>query len=359
MTARVFISYRSSDGTDKATALARELDPLFGPDQIFLDKDDLPAGSRWRDEIRRALDSAPILLVLVTPDYLGARDAAGRRRIERTDDPVRAELEAAVAANAHVIPLLCDGVAQTPGRAELPPPFDQLAERTWRRLRAYDWRQDVVRLAADLRQLGLVPREGAPPVRSGPLELDGGGAGRPARSVRRPLLLGGALFALGAGGFAAWRWRQQQAASLSSPWRAYIGARGAKAARDGEVLRVTFTQTDKKLTMTSQAVDVERSRDWQNHRDYWKQRHGKELKRVVYRGEGELLEADDDRPVPGIPAGPRRILLAIRIEVPDSTEPIDGGSLRASIEPDNRRMLGRLWVDSERGERFVDLQREP
>ena len=51
MTARVFISYRTSDGADKATALSRDLDALFGQEQIFLDKDDLPAGSRWRDEI--------------------------------------------------------------------------------------------------------------------------------------------------------------------------------------------------------------------------------------------------------------------------------------------------------------------
>ena len=54
MTARVFISYRTSDGADKATALARDLDALFGQEQIFLDKDDLPAGSRWRDDLTPA-----------------------------------------------------------------------------------------------------------------------------------------------------------------------------------------------------------------------------------------------------------------------------------------------------------------
>src|SRR6187431_1350822 len=89
MTARVFISYRTSDGADKATALARDLDAMFGQEQIFLDKDDLPAGSRWRDEVTRALNDAPILLVLVTPMYLGARDGAGNLCIAREDDPVR------------------------------------------------------------------------------------------------------------------------------------------------------------------------------------------------------------------------------------------------------------------------------
>src|SRR5438270_10234006 len=108
MTARVFISYRSSDGADKATALARDLDALFGQDQIFLDKDDLPAGSRWRDEIVRALHASPILLVLVTPNYLGARDGAGNRCIELPDDPIRDELASAISARAQIIPLLCD-----------------------------------------------------------------------------------------------------------------------------------------------------------------------------------------------------------------------------------------------------------
>ena len=110
MSARVFISYRTSDGVDKATALSRDLDALFGEDQIFLDKDDLPAGSRWRDVIARTLHASPILLVLITPNYLDASDSAGKRSIERDDDPVRGELEAGLAAEAHVIPLLCDGV---------------------------------------------------------------------------------------------------------------------------------------------------------------------------------------------------------------------------------------------------------
>src|SRR3981081_2772436 len=98
MTARVFISYRTSDGADKATALARDLDAMFGQEQIFLDKDDLPAGSRWRDEIAKTLHDAPILLVLVTPNYLVARGGAGGRCIDRDDDPGRDDLATALAA---------------------------------------------------------------------------------------------------------------------------------------------------------------------------------------------------------------------------------------------------------------------
>ena len=49
MTPRIFISYRTSDGADKATALARELNAVFGQAQVFLDKEDLTAGQPWRD----------------------------------------------------------------------------------------------------------------------------------------------------------------------------------------------------------------------------------------------------------------------------------------------------------------------
>ena len=101
---RIFISYRTSDGVDKATALARELNAVFGDEQVFLDKEDLPAGQPWREAIGTALDGQPILLLLITPQVLGPR-------LQDADDPVRREVAAALEFGAHVIPLLGDGVA--------------------------------------------------------------------------------------------------------------------------------------------------------------------------------------------------------------------------------------------------------
>jgi hypothetical protein len=362
MSARVFISYRSSDGADKATALARDLDALFGQDQIFLDKDDLPAGSRWRDVIANTLHASPILLVLITPNYLAARDSAGNRCIERTDDPVRDELEAALAANAHVIPLLCDGVTQTPPASDLPRPFDQLSERTWRRLRAYDWREDLARLADDLRGLGVVPRTtpaelaGLPP--ASPLAPNGDA---PAAPIGRRLAIGalGALLIAGAG-YAAWRWHENEAASVAGRWRASVGKRGATTSRDGEVVIVTIEQTGASLRLASSAVDIERDPDWQNYRDFWQHEKGQPLNRVFYRGEGVIRSDSDDGVVASdAPPGPRRILLSVHVDVPEGGDPIDTGALRGAIDPDGKRIRGRLWLNSEQGERVVDLRREP
>lgn len=366
MTARVFISYRTSDGADKATALARDLDALFGQEQIFLDKDDLPAGSRWRDEIARTLHASPILLVLVTPNYLGARDGAGRRCIERDDDPPRDELGAALAAGAHIIPLMCDGVTQTPPASELPAPFDQLSERTWRKLRAYDWREDLSRLAADLRALGVVPRTAPGEFGSAPLPLVGGLAedsvGSTGSGRRRWAIAAIGAVLVACGGWAAWLWSEaekKKGPNLAGRWRVSVGKRGATTSRDGDVVMVTIAQDGVKLRIASSAVDIERDPDWENYRDFWKQRTGSPLTRVYYRGEGLIRGDEDDVVAADAPAGPQRILVSVHVDPPDGGEPIDTGALRGAIDPDGNRIRGRLWLNSEQTERVVDLRREP
>ncbi len=360
MTARVFISYRTSDGADKATALARDLDALFGQDQIFLDKDDLPAGSRWRDVIVRTLNASPILLVLVTPNYLGARDSSGNRCIDRADDPIRDELATAIAANAQIIPLLCDGVTRTPSADDLPPPFDQLAERTWRRLRAYDWREDLARLSEDLQQLGIVPRTTPGTLGSAPLPLAAlqgtEDATRSAFNRRRLALAAGALLVVGAG-VAAWLWEEEKSASLAGRWRATIGKLGATTARDGEIVVVDVTQTDANVRVASSAVDIEQDPDWKKYREFWQVRFGQPLNRVFYRGEGVLQRDEGD--AAGAPVGPQRIVLSVRVDPPEGGEPIDTGALRGTVDPDGQRIRARLSMNSEQGERMVDLRREP
>lgn len=158
MSARIFISYRTADGVDKATALARELGVVFGDEAVFLDKDDLRGGSAWRNEIHRALDARPVLLLLVTPQLISAVDSHGLPRLADVDDPVRRELEIALEAGARVIPVLCDGLNEPPDASSLPPPFDCIGELTWRHLRAYDWEHDIECLIDDLKALGVSPR---------------------------------------------------------------------------------------------------------------------------------------------------------------------------------------------------------
>ncbi len=418
MTSRVFISYRSSDGADKATALARDLDAMFGDEQIFLDKEDLAPGSRWREGIAAALGNAPVLLVLVTPHYLGGTDAAGKPCIARADDPARDELEAAIAAKAHIIPLLCDGVTDMPAASELPSPFNQLCDLQWGRLRAYDWRADMGRLADDLSELGLTPRPlsmpGTIPVPlhepiTTPMPLDGPAAAPSAHEGvadegRRGVLGIAAVAVLALGGWGLLRWRQRRAAMLTGPWRARIGARGAPTSRGGELMIFTLAQDGDNLRLASSAVDIERNPEWENYRDFWKQRTGNDLTSVFYRGEGKVIRDDDafaasapapvappapaplssdaaddgveesasapppgrtkpkpkpePRRLPPLPVSLRRVVIDVHIATPGSdSEAIDEGVFRGIIDTDDQWIHGRLWLRSEQAERVMDLRR--
>ncbi|HEY4956580.1 MAG TPA: hypothetical protein VII31_02120, partial [Caldimonas sp.] len=141
-------------------------------------------------------------------------------------------------------------------------------------------------------------------------------------------------------------------------WRASIGKRGATTSRDGEIVIVTIEQDGASLKLASSAVDIERDRDWQNYRDFWQQKKGQPLNRVFYRGEG-VIRSDSDDIATDAPPGPRRVLLSVHVDVPEGGDPIDTGALRGAIDPDGKRIRARLWLNSEQGERVVDLRREP
>jgi hypothetical protein len=122
---------------------------------------------------------------------------------------------------------------------------------------------------------------------------------------------------------------------------------------------VTFQQAGDSLKVASSAVDIERDPDWQNYRDFWRQAKGQPLTRVFYRGEGVIQAEGNDGAGVDAPPGPRRIQLKIQVDAPEGGDPIDTGALRGAIDPDGNRIRGRLWLNSERGERVVDLRREP
>jgi hypothetical protein len=380
MTARVFISYRSSDGADSATALARDLDARFGDEPVFLGDDDLPASSRWRDAITSELDATPVLLVLVTPHYLSAVDASGQRCIERDDDPARDQLSAGLAARAHVIPLLCDGVAALPEAASLPAPFDRLSEFQWRWLRASEWREDVRRLSEELRRHGVAaaaPPAGATQPATTPMPLidlaASGRSGDASASAGRRMAVGTlALAVLAAGGWTFLRWRRRQVANLSGSWSARIGALGAPSSHDGKLIVLTMEQLGPNLKLASSALDIQRDPDWQNYREVLRQRNGADLRRVFYRGDGRVLGNDEDDEESGdeVPsgaasarlpanAGPqRRIVVTIQILAPGADGgPLDNGSLHGTVDPGDQRIHGWLKLNGEEAARIFDLKR--
>jgi hypothetical protein len=69
-----------------------------------------------------------VLLALIGSRWLTAIDPHGRRRVEDPEDFVRLEIEAALAREVRVIPILVDG-ASMPTAEQLPPSLAKLARR--------------------------------------------------------------------------------------------------------------------------------------------------------------------------------------------------------------------------------------
>lgn len=336
MDERIFISYRTADGVDKATALARDLGQVFGDAAVFLDKDDLPGGSAWRAEISRAIDARPILLLLVTPQLLAAADASGQPRIAAPDDPVRRELEAAFAAGARVIPLLPDGLGSAPDMGDLPEPFNRLGELTWRPLRAYDWAHDVERLVADLEALG-VPRAAV-----------SGGSAAPAPAVaslvgaangKRRLAALALLVALAAGAW--WLFRPAAPAGLEGRWQARLW--------QGESVVVVLAVQGDTVTLASEPIAIAERPDWQEYRAFWLKQGGSALDAIMYLGEGRRIDH------PGQPAS---LDIALRVmPSPAVGSAIDGGNLSLGLSADGRTLSGRIWLNGAQAEQPAVLTR--
>ena len=93
--AEIFLSYRRDDSTSATGRLADALEAHFGDDRVFRDRE-IAAGEDFVEAIRRSVESATVVLVVVGRHWLDARDAAGRRRLDDPGDFVRLEIELAL-----------------------------------------------------------------------------------------------------------------------------------------------------------------------------------------------------------------------------------------------------------------------
>jgi hypothetical protein len=146
----IFISYRRDDSRGFAGRLADALDAAFGNDFVFRDIDDIAPGADFIQAITSRLASVDVVLVVIGPDWLAARNDSGRR----LDDPadfVRLEIELALAAGKPLWPVLIGGAAM-PAETALPPSLQPLARRQALTLADAAWRDDVDRLIAALRR---------------------------------------------------------------------------------------------------------------------------------------------------------------------------------------------------------------
>jgi hypothetical protein len=122
---KIAISYRRSDTAAMAGRVFDRLAAHYGRHSVFMDVDNIPIGIDFRAHIGETLRRTDVVLAVIGAAWLGVQDD-GKPRIHERDDPVRVEIETALARGAPVIPVLVDG-AKMPDAASLPQSFGSFA----------------------------------------------------------------------------------------------------------------------------------------------------------------------------------------------------------------------------------------
>ena len=157
MTGSIFISYRRDDTKAEARSIFERLQrgPV-GRRRLFMDVDDIERGRDFRAVLDAHLGQCAALLALIGPNWLDARDAAGRRRLDDPSDFVRLEIGAALARGVPVVPVLLDN-AQLPAPEALPDDLKPLCFRQAARVAHESFGRDMQALEVDLGRLLKLP----------------------------------------------------------------------------------------------------------------------------------------------------------------------------------------------------------
>jgi uncharacterized RDD family membrane protein YckC len=188
---RIFVSYRREDTAYPSGWLYDRLAERFGVAQVFKDVDSIEPGDDFTEVIANAVGSCDVLLALIGDRWLTATDSAGKRRIDDPDDFVRLEIEAALARNIRVVPILVSG-ASMPGVKDLPPSLAKLAHRQALELSPDRFNTDLSRL---LRVLDNTTSQAPPKLELSTSAVDFGRiqVGEKSQSRRVTVLHGGNL----------------------------------------------------------------------------------------------------------------------------------------------------------------------
>jgi len=124
---KIILSYRRSDSDAIAGRIRDRLVRDYGEHSVFMDIDNIPFGTDFRQHIQNAILQNDVLLAVVGPNWIGSNPEAPARIHEELDF-VRIELETAMTAEIPVIPLLVNG-AVMPKPEDLPAAVKDFAFR--------------------------------------------------------------------------------------------------------------------------------------------------------------------------------------------------------------------------------------
>jgi hypothetical protein len=150
MATKVFISYRRDDSAGHAGRVHDRLEREFGRDLLFMDVDGVPLGVNFVKVLSDEVAKCDVLLAVIGPNWLNARDEDGNRRLDNPHDFVRIEIGAALQRNILVIPILLDG-AKVPKANQLPKDLEELSIRNGLDVRHASFQNDMDKLIRGLK----------------------------------------------------------------------------------------------------------------------------------------------------------------------------------------------------------------
>jgi hypothetical protein len=187
---RVFVSYRREDSAYIAATINEKLREHFGVESVYFDIDTIPLGVDFRKHISEAVGKCDVFIAIIGDAWTTTEEGKGQRRIDNPVDTVRLEIEAALARNIPVIPVLV-GNAHMPATNDLPPAIQDLAFRNAAEVRAgRDLQQHLTFLMTGIEQIlrNPDPQPTAPVTRPEVVPNDAaisGGATAAARPIPR------------------------------------------------------------------------------------------------------------------------------------------------------------------------------
>mgnify|MGYP002718526165 CR=1 FL=1 len=122
----IFICYRRDDSQFVTDRIFDHLIQHYPRKSLFKDVDDIPPGVDFQAHIEKAVARSTIMLAIIGPSWLSAKNAAGQRRLDDPDDFVYIELSTAIRLQRAILPILVGG-ARMPAAAELPSALQSLA----------------------------------------------------------------------------------------------------------------------------------------------------------------------------------------------------------------------------------------
>jgi small GTP-binding protein len=144
--ASIFISYRRKDSAPVARRIYEWLTARPNASAVFMDLSGIEPGENFHAALRREIDSAEVMLVVIGKEWAFAEDPDGMNRLDEPRDLVRREIAIGLENGMRVVPVLVSG-AEMPQAVHLPAALVKLTNLNAFPVNEQTFEADMTRLA--------------------------------------------------------------------------------------------------------------------------------------------------------------------------------------------------------------------